>query len=403
MKRILTILTALFTLSSAIAGSALQSACVGMIAYAATDSVTVAELAFAIPFTLSFILPASKSGYAYVVFTEGICEKVQASLIDIYGSNTPNLKRTQVGYLQALTSQTNMSGMTVLPIDPGTGKIKQVRLKYTQRGTESDLTTTKSTTCSTEIEKVPFEQTVDISNYIGTKGMKFTEAEMRKLCGPDSQWMAEIVSNEMDALAVKINKLLIAGQSSNFGVFLGGSNAVKSYPLLSGAQFAANFYGESLIMEDMENLDLMGKPIVIGSGKLGHYARMTGIGCCNTLGQDISQAGNLDFFRDRFVGGILGNVDDFIMLMPGHVQMLTFNEYVGAYAKENQVFSHGTIVDPFTGLKYDSKWHYNDCDDTYFFQMGIQWDMFYMPLTAFSAYDELRGMNGTFHGRATAI
>ncbi len=231
----------------------------------------------------------------------------------------------------------------------------------------------------------------------------FRESEMRKLCGPDKAWMAEIVQNEMNALAEQVNLNLLAAQSSNFGIFFGGSNAVKSVQMLQGSNnMAANFYGESVIMEDLENLGFPRKPLVIGSGNIGHYARMAGIGCCNALGQDIGQAGNLDFFRDRFVGNVLGNSSDFIALVPGLVQFLTYNEYVGEYAKENGTFSHSTIVDPFTGIKYDMRWHYNDCDDTYSLNIGLYWDIEFIPANAFSAYDELNGFNGTLHYRATS-
>lgn len=399
MKKLFTILSALFVLAGSLANSALLSIGSGIIVSAAISPEIGAYTAVAL-FVASLFMPSASGNYAYITFTQGICEKVQTSLVEIFGNNAPNLKRTQVGYLQALTSPQNTAGMTILPIDPGTGKKKQVRVKYSQRGTESDITTSKPASCATELEKEPFEETVDISNYIGTKGLKFSESEMRKLCGPDSAWMAEVINNEMDALAVKLNKYLITNQSSNFGAFNPNVVGAKTVNLLYGAQNAANYIGEATIMEDIEALDSSAKPLVIGSGKLGLYSRMTGIGCCNTLGQDISQAGNMDFFRDRFVGNILGNADDFIALLPGHVQLLTWNEYVGSYAKENQTFSHGTITDPFTGMVYDMKWHYNDCDDYYFVQLGVNWDQYFMPSNAFSAYDELVGMNGSLHYRA---
>jgi hypothetical protein len=402
MKRLSIILTAILGLAGAISGAALQSAAIGMIAYAATNSVEVATLAFVVPFTLSFFLPESRSGFAFdLVFTQGICEKVQSSLNAILGSTNPALKRTQVGYLQAITSPQNTAGTQQVPIDPGDGKKKEVRIKYLQRGTDQDLTDTKPTGCATEIEKEPFEETVSITNYLGTKGIKFNESQMRRLCEADSEFMAGVINGELDPLIVQLNKNLITIQAANFGAFNPAIALPKEVDLLEGALSRPLYFGESIIMEDMENIDSARRPIVIGGGKLAHYVRQVGIGCCNDFGIELSQAGNMDFFRDRFVGPILGNVDDFIALVPGYVQLLTYNEYVGSYVKENDVFSHTTITDPVTGIKFDMKWHYNDCDDFYFVQFGINYEMWFIPANSFAAYDELEGVNFTFHYRAT--
>lgn len=354
-------------------------------------------------FALSIVVKSNK-GALYVTFTEGICEKVQSSLIEIMGKRAPSLHRTQVGYLQALRSPQNMAGMSIVPIDPGTGKLKQVRIKYIQRGVDDDLTETKPTGCTTELEKSPYEATITVDNYIGTKGLKFTEAEMRKLCEADSEYMAAVINAELDPLVVRIDKELITLQSTNFGYFPGTtSSAVKSVKMLNATTDNSAVYdGEATVLEDIELMDGTEKPLVIGSGKLARYVRNVGIGCCNDLGQNIGEAGNLDFFRDRFVGTILGNADDFIAIMPGHFQLLTYNEYVGSYAKENQVFSHGTILDPVSGLIFDMKWHYNDCDDFFFVQIGLHYDLFVMPSNVFAYTDELNGVNFSLHYRATA-
>lgn len=326
-------------------------------------------------------------------FTRGICPTIQKNLVDYISAQGTNIKRTQVGYLQAITSAINTAGTQQIPIDLGDGKIHSVRLKYTQRGTEDDITSTEITDCSTSMEKVPFHQDIDVDQYIATKGMKFTQNEMRKLCEPDSQWMAEIVNNELDALARQLNKRLLALQAVNFGTFNGGATSKNVQLLDASNKSSPVYYGESTIMEDFAYLDTTSKPIVIGAGYLSHYVRQVGIGCCNDLGQNISQAGNLDFFHDRFVGTALGNTNAFIALVPGYVQLLTYNKYVGTYAKENDVFSHGTIVDPFTGIRYDMKWHYNDCDDTYSMFLGLNYDLHYLPSDAFAYGDELNGVN----------
>lgn len=351
------------------------------------------------------MLYTPEKGSLCIVFTKGICEKIQTSLIQIFGANAPSIKRSVVGYLQAIMSPMNSAGMSVIPIDPGNGKIKKVKIKFIKRGIASDITDTETTGCGTDLEKEPFEQDVEITNYIGTKDMKFTEAEMRKLCEGDQEFMAAIISAEIDPLTVELDKALIALQATNFGNFNPDISPAtyKEVALLKDGDSKPNYFGESQIMEVVENLDSTARPIVIGSGKLGHYARMVGIGCCNEAGLDLSKAGNLDYFRDRYVGDILGDADRFITLIPGYVQLLTWNKYVGPYKKENDVFSHGTMVDPITGLTFDMKWHYNDCDDYYTVRFGLWYELYFLPTDAFAAADELSGVNFTLQFQATQL
>lgn len=338
------------------------------------------------------------------IFTEGLCEKVQASMNQLFRDNSPALKRTAVGYLQAVTSGSNTAGVEQIPIDPGNGKKRQVRIKYYNRGVEDDITDEFPTTCDTELEKTPLEETVDIEQEIWTKGMRFNETEMRKLCEPDSEWMANIINSEVDPLMVLLNKRMLAIQAANFGKFNPDISPAtfKDVTLLKTGTLAPVFIGESQIMEDMENLDTMGaRPILIGAGYLGHYVRQVGIGCCNDNGLDIGRAGNFDYYRDRFAAAILGGSEHFAALVPGYVQLLTYNRYVGTYKKDSNTFSHGTIVDPMTGIQLDMKWHYNDCDDTYSVRFGVAWDMYFLPANAFATGDELEGVNFTLHYRAT--
>ncbi len=383
MKKILSFLGLMLVFAGEISGAILQSSVGALIAGVASDFNPMITIGVGCTIMAFNLFSPEGARYAYVTFTRGICPTIQRNLIDFINAQGTSVKRTQVGYLLAITSPLNTAGTQQIPIDLGDGKIHSVRLKYTQRGTEADITNTRITDCTTTIEKVPFQQDIDVDQYIATAGIKFTEAEMKKLCEPQTTWMAEIV----------MNKRLITLQSVNFGTFNGGATSKNVQLLDASNKSAPVYYGESTILEDFAYLDTVSKPIVIGAGYLSHYVRQVGIGCCNSLGQDIGQAGNLDFFHDRFVGTILGNANAFIALVPGYIQLLTYNEYAGTYSKENDVFSHGTIVDPFTGIRYDMKWHYNDCNDTYFLQIGLNYDLHFLPNDAFAYGDELNGVN----------
>lgn len=347
------------------------------------------------------------NGYALtpasVPFTRGICVAIQSSLNAILGNtNDPAMKRTQVGYLQALVSPQNMAGVTIVPIDPGNGKKKKVRITYIQRGVASDIAHSDSANCDAEVFPEPLEDEIEITKYIRTKWFGFNEEDMRLLCEADAEYRGRVMSSKIDILMVELNKKLIALQASNFGEFnpyFYGA-AYKDVAMLNCDGNAINYLGEAQITTDFQNLDSIAKPIVIGGGNLNIYAKMAKIGCCNDLGLNLDQAGQMDFYYDRFVDQILG-ANHFIGLVPGYVQLLTWNKYVGAYRKENEVFSAGTIVDPYTGITLDMKWVYDyDCAEQYKVRFFLNYDLWFIPTNSFATGDELEGVNFTLHYRA---
>lgn len=362
--------------------------------YAAVGTVAIIALSFTVKTNRT-------KGIVTNEFLEGLCEKIQTSMIETFKNNAPQMKRTKVGYLQAIKSPQNTSGMTILPIDPGNGKKKLVRITGMVRGCDEDIVDDfEIDECDTEIEKEPWEDTVEITEKIATKVIGFTEDEMRKLCESDDVWMSQVVNSYIDPLMVRLNKRLITNQLANFGAFPDGTNTAHNVTLLTTAPNTAPVYaGEAEILELYEDSDFTGQPIVIGGGKLGTYFRQLGVGCCNDLGLDLSKAGNLDFFRDRYVEGIVG-ADEFIGLAPGYTQLLTWQKYVGKYQKQNDVFSKGTLVDPFTGIKLDMKWIYDPCTETYALRFFIHFKLYRMPSKAWAYCDEHYGQNGSLRFKA---
>lgn len=399
MKRLFAVFTLLTVVLGAISGAALQSFGVGLIATAAF-SPEVGFYSALTTFVLSFILPKSDANYACVAFLEGICEDIQQSLVETLGSNAPSLKRTNVGSIEALVSGTNTAGTTKVQIDQGNGKERRVRFTYIQRGTADDIGTTRPTSCAGQVEPAPKESFLSITNEKYTKVMTFTEANMRKLCTSGKEYMASVMNSRIDPLIVELNKDVIADIAANFGNFYGGvGNARKDVELLN-SNGTPKYLGEAQILDDIEDLESAVRPIVIGAGKLRTYIRQIGIGCCNDGGQNLAEAGDLDYYSDKYVGGELGNPDDFIAMIPGHVQFLTFNENMGEHAIENETFSHTTIRDPKTGIVLDMDWYYDTCQRVYTLFFGVRWEMFYLPANAFSYGDELSGFNGLLHYRA---
>lgn len=391
-------LAILFNLALAVVAAAGASYVTSMLLTATTLPALTMPLT-AVLFLGSLFLQMPKGSFLATPFLVGLCEKVQSSLLSLLGSNSPELKRTMTGYLSAVKSPQNMAGVTVVPIDQGNGKDRQVRITYLQRGCAADIVTTDNGLCTAEVFKSPLEKTVSITRYIATKWMGFNESDMRKLCEQDSAFRARVMNAEIDSLMVGLNKSLIVLQNANFGNFSPFSNIPayshnKSVALLNLCGNGIDYSGEADIMEDFKLLDTTSKPILVGAGKLSKYVSMAKVGCCNDIGINTGLAGQFDFFHDRFVESIVG-ANGFIGLVPGYVQLLTWNRFVGDYKKESPSFSAGTVIDPVTNIELDMEWKYDDCKYQYIMRFALYYELFFIPVDSFAACDDLSGVNFT--------
>lgn len=341
-------------------------------------------------------------GVPPVVFTEGLCPNIQKSLVEVFANKAPELARTKVGYLDAIVSPQNTASVSFNPFPSTTGKTRTVRLTYIKRGCESEIVNTPPV-CDSDptIEDEPFEKDYDITQYIGSPVIKFTEDEMRKLCGTDQEWITKNIMSKMDPIITSLDKSLLAIQAANFGAFNPAIPAgYMDVDMVYGARNEPLYYGEMSILSAFEQLNVSERPLLIGKGKLYEYAMQQKIGCCNEAGLNMQMAGNFDYYYDRFAGTILGNEDYFIGLAPGRVQLLTWNKYKGEYVKNNDVFQHGTIVDPFTGIEFDMKVWYDYKCEYFAMQFGLYYELVFLPDDAFAYCDELAGVNYTLQFKA---
>ncbi len=330
-----------------------------------------------------------------MAFTQGLCQKLQTDLNSVAGMNAPALKRDRVGYLDALMSEENRMGFEAIPI-PTNGKNRSVQVNYIQRGTADSVNLTCTASCDTDQEIAPLESIVTITECIETKGMLFSEDQMRKLCEADSVYVSNVIMSQMNAINTALNQQLLSEQSTNFGNFSDGTTQ-KDIQLFEATSNAPRAIAAAQIRHEYDLTGASGAPMIIGGGNFDLYAKTQQIACCNSsTGMDLSRWTDYRYYNDRFVDSVIG-ANEFVVLAPGAVQLLTWNKYVGDYAKRNDVFEHGTITDPFTGLTYDLKVHYDDCADAWSIKLQLNWGLFFIPANAFGTGDLNEGVNYTFH------
>lgn len=312
-------------------------------------------------------------------FTEGLCSALQVNLNDIAGSNAPALRREKVGYVDALMSDANRAGFSA-QIVPTNGKIRGVQIKYQNQICDSAVVTDCTPTCTPDFEPTPTEQLITSFDCLRVR-MSFDEMEMRKLCEADSVWVGQTIMNAMNGLNVKLDKVLLAGVGSSYYTSDSGTctDDNLNVPLFNSSG-QANPMAWAYIKHIYEQTGANGIPFLIGGGSIDLFAKATQMACCNTnYGMDLSNWMNDSYYYyDRFLNSIESSTST-IMLAPGTRQLILWNKYVGDYAKRNDSFEHGTVVDPFTGLVYDLKTNYDDCAEKWFVELGLNYHHWAIP------------------------
>jgi len=336
-------------------------------------------------------------------FTNCACNCIQQALNNIAGRDAQALRRDKVGMISFLRSPENMSGVEQLQLDPGTGKRKCVEVNWIQKFCEATINESITDDCSTGTETPPFCEVTNITHELETDNMVFDEDNMRRLCGPlavtDEMWIASVMNAQFNSLLVYWDKLVLNAVLNNIGTFMDG-DTIKAIQLFNTA--ATDMIGPRTraianIQDEFDQAALSGKPNIIGAGEVNKWAQMIDFGTPNAAGQNVAQiASGFNFFYDRFVTGVFGPAE-FLVLNPGSAQLLTWQKYVGKYAKKSPTFEHGTIVDPMTGIRFDLKVHYNDCNDTYYTKLQQNWEFFVIPDDGDASCADHYGVNGIFN------
>jgi hypothetical protein len=310
-----------------------------------------------------------------MAYTQGLCSKLQVNLNDVAGMNSPSLKRQKVGYVDALMSEINRSQMTAQMV-PTNGKFQQVQVNWVAQACEDLVDTTCTLNCTPDIDPAPKETIISSFNCLKYK-MGFDENEMRKLCEADNLWVGQNIMNAMNAINVSLEKALLAGQASNFGCDMNGVEE-HDVPLFTTGG-TPNAMAWAYVKHIYEEMGAMGTPLLVGGGNFDLFAKAQQIACCNAGGMDLSRmTGDAFFYHSPSASSVWGSTK-FAALAPGAVQLITWNKYVGDYAKRNDSFEHGTIVDPFTGLVYDLKTNYDDCSEKWFVELSLNYHQFFVP------------------------
>ena len=322
-----------------------------------------------------------------MAYTEGLCSAIQVNLNDIAGVNAPALARQRVGMIDGLMSAQNRNGFTA-EVVPTNGKFRAVQINYIGQACDGDVATDCAVNCTPDVTPEPAQQLITEFQCAKYK-MAFDENEMRKLCEADNVWVGQNIMRAMNAINVNVDKALIAYIEANYGDLANGSSALNIPYFMSNG--FPNPMAWAQILSSFDAMGLSGAPIIVGGQTTDLYAKAQSIACCNTnAGMDVSQgAGTAFFYSDPFINSIDAATTAYAWA-PGTWQMITWNKYLGDYAKRSDGFEHGTIVDPFTGLVYDLKTSYDDCTEKWYVELGLNWQVIQTPF-AYCVNEDVNG------------
>lgn len=337
------------------------------------------------------------------VFTAGICVEKLMDLADIKGNvNDPLFKRSPLGWIEAVTSPLNKTGVEITTQEGA--KEKSVRIKWMQRDIQTQVRTSADSSC-TDGDYADFdEETISLSNYV-RRSMKFKTSEIKKICEGRGDFMKIRMKAAFDAITREINETGLTDQALNFGINVRTGSATASdltvFPNATGAPNARPLQ----IMKNDYNVrnQFVGTMILIGAGNAYDYWTTLEASCCNDGGVDMLALSNRlgwSPFIDTQMETVLGT-NHFMVMEPGAVQFLTFNDYVGEDATSaGASVARGTIKDPRTGIVYDLKVLQDDCSDDWTVIISLTYDFWFTPISQYHFDDPLRGTRGTLRYRA---
>jgi hypothetical protein len=211
---------------------------------------------------------------------QGFCEAILLHLESITGQNYPGKKVTIPGFTQMLLDQPDSP--TAIQEGFTGGHKRAVRVKYSVRGTVSQVSTTD--TCQVDVQPLFKETDVTISNFV-SKGFWIPDDLMRQYCEDASRFVsigqpATPVMNQvlgwvlegMNSLYQKQEQVLTTAMASAFGknVTTGSATAV-AVNIEQDGNLNDLTAGVLKMLTDAETNEFCGSPMFVGAlGGLMH-------------------------------------------------------------------------------------------------------------------------------------
>jgi hypothetical protein len=339
------------------------------------------------------------------------CPNVQLSLFDSFGVD--NLKAEPLPLLSFILSAPNRSDVIQNQINFRDHGRKTVEVVYGQRFLESMVQDGGRVTCGTFSNdgetSVLYSLTPSDGYHVG---FKLTASELEERCEADSNYIAREIFKMMDVLARKVATnaaIQIIANGGNFASDVDAGNPAGTSTsknaatvLTSGAP--SMDATEVIAFQNMAN-EFTNMPFVFGGEPWWKYIKGLQASTGAFFNDDgfstglYAQQAGITYGYDRRIQLNDSSAAAAYSIIPGAVQMISFNEFKGILEMNDSTLVQGTLQhpDPSLPLTFDYRAEYtcNGADSKVWnFEVALNHDFIFLPSDMYQAGDRLEGVNG---------
>lgn len=296
------------------------------------------------------------------------CPNIQEDLNTQFTKSDPTGAVVPQGLSDFIDSPQNTNGFLQAQNSPGAGKQRTVTLLYTPQILEADVSDDAVKKCVSTNEAGQLSKDYQLDQDQGAQYDEvFNISHLAAMCKDNALWFAQRLQAIMDAIDQKMGTDIATQAAVLFGKYGTGETGVtaniKTIRTRKTTSGDFDIDGLEEITYAAQNAGYRSLPVIFGFGEIYKYFRRVAAGCCALDGIDISAyyANNQAVFvADKKVQLALGT-EDFLMLAPGALQLLSWLEFEGPFNMiDDGIYKQMVITNPKNGRKYDMQLK-NDC------------------------------------------
>jgi hypothetical protein len=341
------------------------------------------------------------------------CRALQAKLIEFYGANAAEFRTLgSIGLLKWLRSPQNMRGFRQIDVESIPGKKRAVAM-LVDNPFCFDLCTLDVNCNTTRIEstnpsqEVVFDLTGDPYRVCDTASgesgsspvtLMFDEDDLMRYClDSDTSYITRQIARYNKRFIESLDQRIFEILASKVGTNAKGEATTdltffttNTDTGQSNLNAMAIFFLNQLWKDAGNDMQFA----LIGGQSLAQIAEFKKWQGLNAMGVDLNNLNEeLPFiYYDRNSDGVLG-LTDFIQIAPGASQLVTWNRYKGEKRRAvTDLYTHGTFIDPATGIEVDFKWRYDENCEKWIYEPFLHAEL--AVNIAGGCGDGLEGVNG---------
>lgn len=338
------------------------------------------------------------------------CNNIQTRINDLFTGGDPTLPLEPMDYVRFLQSAQNTNNILQRQISPRNGKVRTVEVAYTPRLLESVVEEGVGRVCESDnyVGDLTETYTIDPADNIGYHE-GFDATQLILSCEDNEDYLYRRLAHMINVMDRRVATRYAEQTVALTGAFAAddkdtdGTSITGNTKQVQTAK-ANGDISHKAIREVNYSFELAGYPTnyaIVGFGDIYKYYNELQAGCCANDGLDLGryfQQNGFAFLKDRRIDVAFDG--NFIGLLPGALQILTYNEFAVSRSGRFDILTVDTdtskrtvIYSPYTGIGYDMMYTDDNCG-TVTIQLKLATKLVGMPNDMFAAGDRLNGFTG---------